>query len=185
LKEQAELKKGTENEIRSLEYCLLFAEHQYGCLIVGKSYRERGDGSRKSNWNVVITLESLCFNCSDIYISMADNSGEYGIRVETFKKAIYYYKKSISLLEPWRVQLDLDGNGWTDNLNKDQISDVYFKFSKTEVQLSDCHNKLDNYDKATDSIDVALFHVSQVIVEKERIYLTFEALTKKGNNLGD
>jgi hypothetical protein len=37
------------NYMRVLEHLLLYAEHQFGCRIEGRNYREREDGQRISN----------------------------------------------------------------------------------------------------------------------------------------
>jgi hypothetical protein len=82
LKEKAKLKKGTENEIRILVYCLSFIEHQYGDIIVGKPYRQRNDGSVLcvDNWAVDVQLSAVCHELGFIYICLTESIDDYDIR---------------------------------------------------------------------------------------------------------
>jgi tetratricopeptide (TPR) repeat protein len=88
------------------------------------------------------------------------------------------------LLEPWRVQCDLEESRRADSIDKDQIDYVYFHLSNTENQLIHCHISLGDYDKATDYCDMALSHARLVITEDARINLIYQTLIRKGQNLG-
>jgi hypothetical protein len=88
--------KGTESETKLLEECLSFAEHHYGDRVLGKSYRER-DSTRVDNWFVdIITLYDIC-----------------------------YIICLLSILEPWRMQLDLKESEGIDCLHDVQRDSIY------------------------------------------------------------
>jgi hypothetical protein len=47
-------KKNKQQTLRVLGHLLSYADHQFGDRILGKSYRERGNGERIDNWKVEI-----------------------------------------------------------------------------------------------------------------------------------
>lgn len=187
LKKQAELKEGAESKIRLLEYCLSFAEHQYGSRTAGNAYRERKDGSRISNWNAdIFALEQLCFNLGNIYRPLTNKIDNEAARIESFQKALYYYEKSLSLLEPWRIQIDLERSCPIKSLHEldnIDINHIYYKLSYSEIYSSEVHNRLNNYDEASKHCEIAFSHASHVTCKEEREVILYEILIRKGNNL--
>jgi tetratricopeptide (TPR) repeat protein len=70
----------------------------------------------------------------------------------------------------------------TDNFDKDKINLIYYRLSLTECHLSHCHNSLGDHDEAANYCDMALSHARRVIIEEDKIRLTYEALMTKGYN---
>lgn len=148
LSAQAELKNGI-SKIKILEYCLSFLEFQYGERIAGESFRKREvDGTRVDNWVVDFDFLILfCNNISETYKFMADNMVMNDICVSNLNKAKYYTKKSLSILEYWRIQLDLDATKRIDRLD-DRKCNMIYKFSSSfECTLGEINISLVMYDE--------------------------------------
>lgn len=74
--EQIKVHKENEYCIRLLEYCLLFAEHQYGERTC-KSYHTR-DQYRVENWSVEIAAYvHLADSISSYYLNLANKDDDY------------------------------------------------------------------------------------------------------------
>jgi hypothetical protein len=103
------------NNCRVLEHLLSFAEHQFGNEVTGKRYREREDGERISNWKEDIEiLHSIIRTLANYYRN--DCSLSTVIRDDM---RFPYLERSLSLLNPWELNLDLDASNRIDSLNKD------------------------------------------------------------------
>jgi tetratricopeptide (TPR) repeat protein len=184
LREKAKLKKGTRSEIRILEYCLSFAERQYGDWIIGKSYRERRDCSKIDNWTCEIDcIEFLCFQIGNAFMMSTNTIDDIDIRRDNYKQAIKFAEKSLFLLEPWRTQIDLEKRNRTDQLDRGMINNIYYKLSISETVLSDMHDCLNEYDKAEKYHDMAILHGGQVTVKSCRIQILYSAMRTRGQNL--
>jgi hypothetical protein len=117
LMDQIELKSGSESELRLLEYSLSFAEHQFGDPVVGKSCRERGDGSSMDNFEVdLVYFLPLHHMLGAIYIHKGETSENHTrddgdtqeeIQKGYFQKAVYYFEKFLLIFEPWQIQFTL------------------------------------------------------------------------------
>jgi hypothetical protein len=76
-------------------------------------------------------------------------------------KTLFYFEKALLILEPWKLQLALEKNKLTDNLDEEKVNELYTYLSRTENDLgSDYFNPL-------------------MPVGKERTDSIYEALTKK------
>jgi hypothetical protein len=113
--EISESKEG--NDCRVLEYLLSFAEHQFGKGVPEKHYRERGDGERIINWEVDIEiLHRVIQTLSNYY------SKDYSLSTIVQVDMIFpYLERSLSLLNPWVINLDSDASKGINSLNEDQI----------------------------------------------------------------
>jgi hypothetical protein len=99
-----ELSERGENVGRISEFCVTYAENQFGDRIPGQWYRERENGSRVDNWNVdVLYLEFFNFSIANSWRLSTNSIYNIDLRKESFKKAIYYYEKVLCILEPWRI----------------------------------------------------------------------------------
>jgi tetratricopeptide (TPR) repeat protein len=168
LTRQAKLNKGTENEIRILLCRLSFVEHQFGNQIEGESYGEEG-GVAADNWGVDVTLSNYCIDLACAHI---DNH-----------KRIYYLEKSLSILEPWRRQINYQKNKRIDVFEEEKIETLYRDLSDVENNIGiPCSNLgMGNSDKAGDYYDRA--YGKQRVNGKEKTEFLYDVLMKKGKIL--
>jgi tetratricopeptide (TPR) repeat protein len=111
-------KKG--NESRVLEHLLSFADFQFGKKVKGKDYRERGDGDRISNWTVEIEI----FN--DVITTLADLYGQ-NVTLSTIicdDTSFPLFEQSLSLLNPWVINLDIDASEGNDSHSEEQRNEL-------------------------------------------------------------
>jgi tetratricopeptide (TPR) repeat protein len=167
LKEKAKSKEGTNSEKRLLEYCLSFAEQQYGPRIANKSYRERDGVSvdvRVDNWHVDINrLFDLCF---DLGTACGNSEGDQinmsDLGKDCCEKAIHFYEETLSLLKPWQIQIDLKADERTDSIDEVQMNYISERTSSTERWLGQCYSNQSNYDKAGVCYDRAILYGRRV-----------------------
>jgi tetratricopeptide (TPR) repeat protein len=178
LLEEAKLKEGTQSEIRILEYSLSFGEYQLHrnenetCLV---------GGNRNENWVIEIdNLCNLCMNLAESYKIMAAKMAMNDRCVDVSKKAIYYFEKSLPILERWRVQL---ASKTTDGWAKMKLNIIYTYLSRVERLLGGVHLSLCHYDIAGSRFEKALSYGKLVVIGDERTELVHEALIDIGINL--
>jgi hypothetical protein len=107
-----------EKDPRVLGHLLSYLEHQFGEKITGIDYRERGNGERISNWEVeVMVLYYICSRLADLRLH--DNSMSM---ISCHKMSSPSLERSLSLLDPWLIQLDLDASNRTDSCNDHQMN---------------------------------------------------------------
>jgi hypothetical protein len=69
------------------------------------------------------------------------------------------YEKSLSFLEVWRTQIDLDERGRTDKLDRAMINVIYHKLSDNETILSEIYFNLSKeFDKPEEYCKMAILH---------------------------
>jgi hypothetical protein len=120
------------NDCRVLEHLLSFAEHQFGKGVPGKHYREREDGERISNWKAEIDfLQRIIITL--INLSGRDNSLSTIIR---YDMRFPYIKRSLSLLNPWVMNLDSDATNGIVSLNEDQINHLMEQIYWMELTMA-------------------------------------------------
>jgi tetratricopeptide (TPR) repeat protein len=123
-------KKG-EN-IRILEHLLSYAEYQFGKGVPGKHYREREDGDRLSNWIVEIqTLNGIITLLSGLYIQNKSLSS-----IDRDSMAFPYLERSLSILNPWVINLDSGSSNGIDSLSKDQVNKLLDELIYTEQNMA-------------------------------------------------
>jgi hypothetical protein len=104
------------NNIRILEHLLSFAEYQFGKKVIGKHYRERGDGDRISNWTVEIgILYYIISTVADFYSQNTTISS-----IICYDMSFPYLERLLSLLHPWVINLDIDASNGNDSLSEEQ-----------------------------------------------------------------
>jgi hypothetical protein len=72
---------------------------------------------------------------------------------------------SLSVIEPWKIQADLEANRRIVSLDEDKIVHNFCKLSYTEICLGEVHNRLGHCKIAEDYCDVAISHGKRVILE--------------------
>jgi hypothetical protein len=120
------------SKIRIVEHLLSFAVHQSGEGVTGKHYRERRDGERISSWEVETEiLHRIIRTLNNIY--QRDNSLSSLVLDDM---AYPYLEQSLSLLNPWMINLDSDPSDGIDNLSKEQIDSLLYKLFLTEQNMA-------------------------------------------------
>jgi hypothetical protein len=154
------------NDCRVLEHLLSFAEHQFGKGVPGKHYRERENGERISNWQVEIDIlnkiiRELC------YIYEQDNSLSSLVQNDM---AYPYQERSLSLLNSWLINLDLDASEGNGSISEDQKIILLRKLYYTEQNMAAI---------ATDrrQIDLAEEHCQRCLAYSRRYGLEGEEKT--------
>jgi hypothetical protein len=95
-------KKNKQRTFRVLGHLLSYADYQFGDQILGKFYRERGNGERIDNWRVEI--EALIpIHIDWISIYQEDESLSMMARDNL---VFPYNEKILELLRPWSTYLD-------------------------------------------------------------------------------
>lgn len=176
---QLDLKGLTEAGIRLMEFCLSFAEYQFGVRRIGKSSRMR-DGEGYDNWQIdILLLENLCMRLSTAYMCLSEPMDMNDIGKGNLRKAIHYCEKSLLNIEPWRIQIFLKEDKRIDSLDKGKIDLIFERLSMTERYLSECHMRLRDYVKAESHADKGISYAKLIIIEEERVELLSLALRKK------
>jgi tetratricopeptide (TPR) repeat protein len=190
LKGQAALMKETKTEsaIRILEYTLSYGESEFGEYDAGCSNRIRKDGSGLDvviNWNADIPiLLALCIDLKDIYGVLNDSILYMNDICQNYcEKQIYYLKKCLSILEPWRLQSTLKANERTDKPNAQQINDINDHLSLIMNELGDVNIKMRNHEIASSYFEQAMTYSKGVIGEDRKAAIYYLALKNKGENL--
>jgi hypothetical protein len=128
--ETLDSKKG--KDIRMLQHLLLFAEYQFGKGVAGNHYREMENGDRISNWIVEIDfLNEIITDLADLYgwnVSLSIMSRDY--------MASPYLERSLSILNPWLINLDSDSSNRMNSLSKDQIDRLLDELIYTEQNVA-------------------------------------------------
>lgn len=179
----------TTVEIRILEYCLSFAEFQFGKRNAAYGDYGRDDGSNCSisYFNAEInTFHRLLFDISEGYYKLAIDIDIGQIQQDIIKNAMLFGFKSLKILEVWKVQISLDERQRTDSLDANKIDMIYQYLSKTELLMCLCYrlfasnyNKAD-FNKAENHIEKSLTY-AKLIAEKEmRIEKVYDTLCAKG-----
>jgi tetratricopeptide (TPR) repeat protein len=171
-----------ENVSRISEFCISYADYQFGDRILGEWYCER-DGSRVDNWKMDLNIQFFNLIVADNCMESISSIYKSKTRHYSIEKAIHHYERVLSVMEPWRIEHKLDESKRIYNLKEEQADIVYYKLSETERQLSYCYCVISNYDKASEHCDKAIAHANEVVFEESRIDLLFNALKRRGHNI--
>jgi hypothetical protein len=123
-------KKGQDDRV--LKHLLSYLEYQFGEKVEGIDYRERADGERISNWKVEVEIlhgihDSLaCLYLLNNLLSLINRR----------EMSFPYLERSLSLLNPWLIQLDLDASNRMDNRNVWQMNHVLEALFRTEHNMA-------------------------------------------------
>jgi hypothetical protein len=125
-----DFKKG-ELEGRVLKHLISYAEYQFGTRVPLRVYRERKNGETIDNWTVEIKMIHIYSNLIDFYTE-DESLGMVGSNDLTFP----LYEKMLDLLRPWSAYLDSNSTGRIGSITKDQVYDISFLSSSTEVSIA-------------------------------------------------
>jgi hypothetical protein len=123
-------KKG--EDVRILEHLLSYLEYQFGEQVAGIDYRERGDGERISNWNVEIEILHNTYTRLAKLYSQNDSL----ILVRRDEMSLPHSERSLSLLNRWLIQLDLDASNRIDTHNDHQINFLLLQLVHIEQNMA-------------------------------------------------
>jgi tetratricopeptide (TPR) repeat protein len=152
-----------KEEIRILGHLISYAEHQFGDRVLGKAYRERGNGERIDNWRVeIVILVSTCMDLMEVY-----DKNESLSMVANDDLTFPYYQKMLELLRPWCTHLDVNRTSHTDSLDKDQIHYTIYHFVKTECYIGRIHQHRNEFILAEDHCQQALSYARMFEVGEE------------------
>jgi tetratricopeptide (TPR) repeat protein len=117
---------------RVLQHLLSYLEHQFGEKITGIDYCERGNGERISNWEVeVMILHDIYSRLGNLYVH--DSSMSMIRRCEMNFASL---ERSVSLLNPWLIQLDLDASNQTDSCNDHRMNHILERLFFVEKNMA-------------------------------------------------
>jgi hypothetical protein len=122
----------TGKNVRLLGHLLSYAKIQFGNRILSKSYRERSNGDRISNWDVEIDI------MYHIYRSFVGfyASNESMSMINQQNMAIPYLEKVLELLAPWSVIIDSDDAIRVNSLAIDHINHILLLLPGAERSIA-------------------------------------------------
>jgi hypothetical protein len=118
--------------VRVLHHILSYAEFQFGDGVRGKSYRERRNGDRISNWTVEITFLELLYS---VLIGNCNIDESLGTIIQDDMK-LPYLEKMRQLLMPWSILIDSDDTNLKDVLNKDDTNFILHLLANNECDIA-------------------------------------------------
>jgi hypothetical protein len=153
-------KKG--KDCRVLEHLLSYLEDQFGEKVAGIDYRERSNGERVNNWKVEVEiLHTIYGQLTKLYHH--NNLLSMIIRCEM---SFPLLERSLSLLNPLLIQLDLNGSYQMDN----RMNDILGKLYVTEQQMAGVTISLNQ-------LDIAEGHCQRCLAYSRRYGLEGEMKT--------
>jgi tetratricopeptide (TPR) repeat protein len=165
-------KKG--NECRVLEHLLSFAEHQFGKGVTGKDYRERDDSERISNWIVDIEILYKVVTLLVKLYKQDDSLSELNLDYIIFP----YLKQSLSLLNPWLTNLDLDPSDGINILSNEQKDSLLGELYSTEQNMANITTNRMQFDMAEGHCQRCLAYTRRYGLEgEEKTTMVYEALS--------
>jgi hypothetical protein len=157
-------KKG--KDCRVLEHLLSYLEYQFGGKVAGIDYRERGNGERINNWEVEVEiLHAVSCLLAGLYLHNNLLS-----MISRCEMSFPLLERSLSLLNPWLIQLDLDASNRMDSRNDWQMNHILEALFCTE------HN-MTTVTINSNQLDIAEAHCQQCLVYSRRYGLEGEEKT--------
>jgi hypothetical protein len=163
IQEIFELNEGPEDDnepsqIRVTNHLLLYAEHQFGDRVEGKTYRERADGERITNWEVEIwNFYEIIDRMTTMYLSDRD------LNDTVSNDFIYpYFEKVRSILDPWVACLETDADSLIESLDKEQTSKLLDELRRNELHCEAINSNRKNYDLADKNCERMLYYSRKV-----------------------
>jgi tetratricopeptide (TPR) repeat protein len=162
----------TDSGIRILKCCLSYAETPPGDFFLGQPYRTSK------------LLYSICDLLIGAYMTITSELNTFDSNYEdAWKKLFYYLQKALSILDPWRVQLDTKDSHRIDGLNEENINEIYRNLAMTEMKISNCYLKVEKIEKCMERYDRSIFHAEKLIEGEEKTRLLCDILLTKGGCL--
>lgn len=163
--------------VRVFEHLLSYAEYQFGERVEGKSYRERADGERISNWNA--EFQNIFEIISKIIDTYIDNRSR-GLEADSINRRIGYLEKSFRILNPWFMCLDSDVNCQIENFNKGEKSIFLDRLTLVETQMAEICLDRSNFDEAAMHCE-RMLSISKVFDDDdEKVNHLFQAISTHG-----
>jgi tetratricopeptide (TPR) repeat protein len=156
-------KKNKQQTLRVLGHLLSYADHQFGDRILGKSYRERGNGECIDNWRVEIgILVPIYYDFIVIYIE------DESLSTMAFDNLAFpYMEKMLTLLRPWSTYLNVSNTSQIDSLDEDQINNTLAYFSQAERNMGAIYKRRNEFNLAEDYCQQALTYARLFEGEEE------------------
>jgi hypothetical protein len=166
-----ESKKG--HDIRVLEHLLSFADYQFGKVVSGKHYRERGVGERISNFEVDTDfLNGIIRTLVNIYLQNNSLS-----TINRDDMIFPYLKRSLSLLNPWVTNPHLDVSEGNSTLSEEQKNILLREVYLTEQSMAAIAMNREQFDSADGHCQRCLAYSRRYGLEGEdEITMIFTAL---------
>jgi hypothetical protein len=160
--------------IRVIGLLLSYAEYQFGAEVKRKSYREREDGERMSNFD--IDLRYLYrIHIGIIAACHQENSLNH---VNRKAKIIGYLERSLRLLNPWLIHLESDASNRIDSLNDGQIETLLKTLCHIELNMADVAMKGMQFGVAEGHCQRVLAYSRRLPVEGDtKTTMIFQALS--------
>jgi tetratricopeptide (TPR) repeat protein len=146
------LKKNKQQTLRVLGHVLSYADYQFGDRILGKSYRERGNGERIDNRRVEIGI-LVPLHIYGIYVYEEDESLSMMVRDNL---VFPYNEKILELLRPWSTYLDSNRTSQINRLKEGQVNDILLYFTQTEGKMGAIYKRRNEFKLAEDHCQRAL-----------------------------
>lgn len=167
-------KKG--DDIRILEHLLIYVDYQFGNRVIGKTYRERVDGERISNYEVEVDiLYHINKRLSTLY------SHQHSLNMIARNDSTYpVIKRSLDLLNPWLLELD---SGCSisysiNSLHEEQSDFILEELFRTEHNMTVVIVSRGDFDLAEGHCQRCLAYSQRLRVEGEKKTSSiFEALS--------
>jgi hypothetical protein len=190
LRDYAYASKNTYNNIRILEYCLSFAEHQFGEKIIGKSSVKKLDKEmsyENIDFNCIIPIcVELCYLYSQhhtVDYLLEKNEVKDNIIIVSVNKAIYYSEKILYILKFWENQLGLVKSKQIQTFDDSLINKIYYNLAHVYCSFGASNMILGNKNETMDNTINIISYAKKITVSKEKIKFLNTGLNLKGGVL--
>jgi hypothetical protein len=156
------VKIGTQRCIRLLQHAATFTKNQFGERIEsieGTLSYKRDNSNCIPSWNVEINL-------------LYDIHNRLGYYNSTNK--ISYREKSLTILEPWIAQINLNERDRIVILTEERIEYVFGVSSNTESNLSLSYSQLQDWEKARYYQEQSILHAKLMTDGEDKIMKVFD-----------
>lgn len=167
-----------EAQLHILEYCLEFVQYQFGERIAN-----RRNGS--DNWMVeIVTFLGYCEQITVIYDAQSTrkNLSDANLKI-VYKKLLCSHEKSLTVLEPWMTQIDLEKSQRTYIFTEEKFNHICRYLSASFIGMAVCFSYFQNFEKTEENSQKGIFYAKK-LVNDEKAYIQYmhEALILKGDN---
>lgn len=166
--EAQKAKLGRKRCVKLLEHAATFAEQQYGKRITGNRVDENNTGDHVDNWQVEINSLLEISTHLGQFILFCDDGDE---SEDSWKFAIFYLQKSLALLNPWMLQINL-----TETERIDVLTEEMIELSTTERYLSCNYMKLNDWENAQHHMQQYILFAKKLKEGKTKIESVCNAL---------
>lgn len=137
-----------------LEHAIYYAEFQVGGRAPGKAYRERRYDQQITNYKAEIVV-LIPLYCRIIYIYAKDNSLS---SIQKDNEIFPFVKKSLDILKPWSLCLELDVISRIDSLDEDQTNHILHLLSMFEEKMATICMHRNEFDLSEKYCQLSLSH---------------------------